>query len=97
MGAQFKHLAVQATMAEVWELMQRGSFVLWGAEARAASPATMDGIPDRLMLAVGNEGAGLSAEVRERMSGAVGVATRAEVESLNVSVAAGILLHELRT
>jgi tRNA G18 (ribose-2'-O)-methylase SpoU len=95
MGAQFNLPAVQASMGEVADLIQRRDFVLWGAEAGAAAPGGASGAHDRLILAVGNEGAGLSADVRQQMSRAVGVVTRAEVESLNVSVAAGILLHEL--
>lgn len=46
-------------------------------------------------LAVGNEGAGLSPTVLERCDARVAIPLRGRAESLNVAVAAGILLHEL--
>jgi tRNA G18 (ribose-2'-O)-methylase SpoU len=45
---------------------------------------------------VGNEGAGLSAFSRTRADRLVALPLSAMVESLNVAVAAGILLYELR-
>jgi tRNA G18 (ribose-2'-O)-methylase SpoU len=53
-------------------------------------------IPERLALAVGNEGGGLSAPVRAAAERVISVPITSTVESLNVAVAAGILLHELR-
>jgi TrmH family RNA methyltransferase len=50
-----------------------------------------------LALAVGNEGAGLSAETRSRAARLVSIPIAPDVESLNVAVAAGILLHHFRT
>jgi TrmH family RNA methyltransferase len=52
--------------------------------------------PRRLALAVGNEGAGLSAHVHEACAHLVSLPLDPNVESLNVAVAAGILLYELR-
>jgi 23S rRNA (guanosine2251-2'-O)-methyltransferase len=44
---------------------------------------------------VGNEGAGLTAAARARCERLVAVPMLGTVESLNVAVAAGILLYEL--
>ena len=52
--------------------------------------------PARLALVVGNEGGGLSSQSRERADRLVALPIAADVESLNVAVAAGILLYELR-
>jgi TrmH family RNA methyltransferase len=55
-----------------------------------------DAAPARLALAVGNEGGGLSGPVRAAAERLVSLPITAAVESLNVAVATGILLHELR-
>jgi len=58
----------------------------------------IDGLepPARLALIVGNEGAGLSSQSRTRADRLVALPISAAVESLNVAVATGILLYELR-
>jgi TrmH family RNA methyltransferase len=53
--------------------------------------------PERLALLVGNEGAGLSAEGRARVERSVSIPIGSVVESLNVAVATGIILYQLRT
>ena len=52
--------------------------------------------PERLALVVGNEGNGLSSLSRTRADRLVALPIASTVESLNVAVAAGILLYELR-
>jgi RNA methyltransferase, TrmH family len=56
--------------------------------------------PDRtsreaLAIVVGNEGAGVGASLASWAAGRIGVPLRAGAESLNVGVAAGILLYEV--
>lgn len=53
--------------------------------------------PDRLALVVGNEGAGLSDEARRRADRLAALPIASTVESLNVAVATGILLYQLRS
>jgi TrmH family RNA methyltransferase len=48
-------------------------------------------------VALGNEGAGVSAQVASRASHCVGIPLAAGAESLNVAVTAGILLYMLRS
>jgi TrmH family RNA methyltransferase len=52
--------------------------------------------PERLALVVGNEGAGVRPALAELARTQVAIPLARGAESLNVSVAAGILLHELR-
>lgn len=51
---------------------------------------------DRIALAVGTEGDGLSREVIDRCDGAVRIPMAAGIDSLNVATAAGIALWHLR-
>jgi TrmH family RNA methyltransferase len=94
-GHQFQHPPIQATLDELQTFLAAQGVTLWGA---AADGATVGGIdaPPRLALALGNEGKGLSAELRNTCSAMVAIPMAADAESLNVAVAAGILLHVLR-
>jgi RNA methyltransferase, TrmH family len=95
MGAQFHHFCLSCTWDELDTFRHEQPFAIWAADAAGDS---IDGLepPARLALVVGNEGAGLSALSRTRADGLVALPLSAMVESLNVAVAAGILLYELR-
>ena len=65
--------------------------------------ATMDGQPitetsltGRVALVLGSEGAGVSRLVAEKADLSVSIPTRGHADSLNVSVACGVLLYEVR-
>ena len=95
MGAQFNHLALHASLSQVMSFLGRHDVVLWGSEAGASPVDDAGPLPARMALAVGNEGAGLSDDVRANVTRSVGIPTTPNVDSLNVSVAAGILLFQL--
>ena len=95
MGALFHHPVIHSTADELIAFLDRENGELWGADT-AGQPVDRTKAPDRLALAVGNEGAGLSSSLRERVKGFVSLPISSSVESLNVAVAAGILLYELR-
>lgn len=96
MGALFHHPVLSVTWSDLGPFLDTGQVELWGADANG-QPLRGATAPPRLALAVGNEGAGLSTETRSRMTRAVSLPLAGGVESLNVAVAAGILLHELQT
>ena len=94
MGAHFHHTALHTTWSELTAFLDRADVPLWAADAGGdAVPASA---PARLALAVGNEGSGLSPQVRTAAARVVGLSIAPGTESLNVAVAAGILLYELR-
>jgi TrmH family RNA methyltransferase len=72
-----------------------------GGSAWAADPAgsPLAGWRPRrpVLLLLGAEGAGLSAAATQAVDGRVAIPLERDVESLNVAVAAGILLHHLRS
>jgi TrmH family RNA methyltransferase len=100
MGALFHAPALACTWAEFDAFRSRNDVELWGAEAggEPLSVVTRDRstIPRRLAIAVGNEGSGLSAQTRQAAGKLVAVEIGPDVESLNVAVATGIMLYELR-
>ncbi len=95
-GAHFRLPAMHASHDDLKDFLSSQEITLWGADAGGESIAASTSAPHRLALAVGNEGAGLSAPVRELAQKIVGLPMSADVESLNVAVAAGIMLWALR-
>ncbi|CAG0952173.1 23S rRNA (adenosine(1067)-2'-O)-methyltransferase [Gammaproteobacteria bacterium] len=94
MGAHFHHPAFHASWEETSGFLARADVPLWAADSGGEPlPASK---PLRLAIAVGNEGSGLTAPVRMSATRIVSLPIAPIVESLNVAVAAGILLYELR-
>jgi 23S rRNA (guanosine2251-2'-O)-methyltransferase len=75
------------------ELKERGIWTV-GTSADAALPYTAWDWTAPCALFLGGEGAGLHRLVRERCDTLVHIPLRGQITSLNVSVAAGILLYE---
>lgn len=95
MGAQFTHPTLHARPVELFELLDRTRVELWATDA-AGSALTEEPAPPRLAIALGNEGAGVSSELRARSERTVSLPLAGGAESLNVAVAAGIILYQLR-
>ena len=95
MGAHFHHPCLSGTWDELDVFRGSHSIDIWAADAAGTPVETLEP-PARLGLVVGNEGAGLSSHSRERADRLVALPIAATTESLNVAVAAGILLYELR-
>ena len=98
MGATFRLPAVAATPEEfvAWARLQRTE--LWVAEANGETIGRLlrgksGGAPVALVL--GNEGAGVGLALDQVATRRVAIPLARDVESLNVAVAAGILLYEL--
>jgi len=94
MGAHFHHPCLTGTWDELAEFRQHRGLELWAADV-SGTPIRAATVPARLGLIVGNEGSGLSSQARTRADRFVALPIASTVESLNVAVAAGILLYEL--
>ena len=96
MGALFHRPAFAAD----WDAL--AAFLAVASGSRSGAPTArgedVAGVtaPAALALVVGNEGAGLSDAARAALARRVAIPIAPDVESLNVAVAAGILLHQLR-
>ncbi|HLY22460.1 MAG TPA: 23S rRNA (guanosine(2251)-2'-O)-methyltransferase RlmB [bacterium] len=91
------HLAVAGVgnlVAALEELKQAGVWVI-GADPEAAEPYDAGALEPPVALVVGAEGRGLHRLVRERCDRLVRIPLRGQVRSLNVSVAAALLLYEV--
>ncbi len=89
------------TLDDSLDVLAGAGAALWGADM-GGTDASAWSPPERTALVLGSEAHGLSPDVAGRLDGRVTIArhgragTRAGVESLNVVVAAGILLHAWR-
>ncbi|MGH7627262.1 MAG: TrmH family RNA methyltransferase [Gemmatimonadaceae bacterium] len=92
MGALFHHPVFQCAWETLDEFVRAHDIPLWAADRAGES---CDGVssPPSMALIVSNEGAGLSSDAARRAVRRIGVPLAPEIESLNVAVAAGILLH----
>ncbi len=95
MGALFQRPALDCTWAALDEFLRAHEIPVWSADP-SGEPIDAIDAPARLALAVGNEGAGLSPEALARSERRIAIPIEPGIESLNVAVAAGILLHQLR-
>jgi TrmH family RNA methyltransferase len=96
MGAHFHHPCFTATWEDVEAIRRESQLVIWAADV-TGRPLDELPPPARLALVVGNEGSGLSSLPRSRADRLVALPIAGTVESLNVAVAAGIFLYELRS
>jgi RNA methyltransferase, TrmH family len=95
MGAQFRHPVVHAGVDDTLGFLARHSIELWATDTTGV-PLERGGAPRRLAIALGNEGAGISSSIGAKAQRTISLPISGDVESLNVAVAAGILLYELR-
>ena len=98
MGASFRMPAVAATPEEflAWARLQRSE--IWVADVSGETPESLlreRDVRPPVALVLGNEGAGVSQTLDEAADSRVAIPLSGAVESLNVAVAAGILLYEL--
>ncbi|MEX2284325.1 MAG: RNA methyltransferase [Gemmatimonadota bacterium] len=93
-GSSFRMPQIPAAIAELKEWFNKHEYRALGADT-TGDPLDVDALPPRVALVVGNEGAGLRADTRTLLDALVRIPMPGPAESLNVAVAAGILLYAL--
>jgi 23S rRNA (guanosine2251-2'-O)-methyltransferase len=82
-----------ANLVRAAEDLKEAGFWIYGAD-RQGEPVHTTDLTGRIALVLGSEGTGISRLLRERCDGMVGIPSTGRIDSLNVSVAAGVLLYE---
>jgi 23S rRNA (guanosine2251-2'-O)-methyltransferase len=82
-------------LARAMEDLKEAGFWIYGADMDGEPVYKLD-LSGRIALVLGSEGGGISRLLRERCDGMVGIPSYGRIDSLNVSVAAGVLLYEVR-
>lgn len=94
-AAQYVPIASVTNLVREIELLQKHNFWVYGADMGGDASYAMK-FPTRTVLVLGSEGEGLSQLVEKRCDHIVSIPTSGHIDSLNVSVATGILLYEFR-
>ncbi len=96
-GSSFHLPVLQLELDPLIASLRAHEFAVYGADAAGTSVEEVAALmPDRgTALVLGNEGAGLRADVRAVVDQLVAVPIRGAAESLNVGIAAGVLLYLL--
>ena len=87
--------AETANLVRAADDLKDAGFWVYGADAEGDTVYTKD-LRGRTVLVLGSEGSGISRLLRERCDAMVAIPTIGKIDSLNVSVAAGVLLYEIR-
>jgi len=77
------------------EDLKEAGFWIYGADMDGEPVYTKD-LSGKVALVLGSEGSGISRLLRECCDGMIGIPSMGRIDSLNVSVAAGVLLYEVR-
>ncbi len=88
-------LAVVPNLVRVVEQLKVAGFWIYGADS-GGMPAPRMQFSERSAIVMGSEGAGIGRLLEERCDATVSIPTCGRLDSLNVSVAAGVLLYEVR-
>lgn len=95
MGATFRFPTAVATEGELARWVRERGVTVWGADPRGVGLERLDP-SGPLAVVVGNEGAGLRPGMAALAHQKVAIGLARGAESLNVAVAAGILLYEVQ-
>ena len=91
-GAEHLALGRASDLASIARSLADAGVAVIGTDAAATDDALAFRYPRRALIVLGSEAAGVSIAVRRTLTHTVGVRGNGSVESLNVSVAAGIVL-----
>ena len=84
-----------ANLVRAANLLKDAGFWIYGADMHG-EPVYKKDLTGRTAIVLGSEGAGISRLLKECCDGMVAIPSVGRIESLNVSVAAGVLLYEVQ-
>ena len=94
-GVMFKIPIIKANLQEVIKLLKKEKVFCIGTALTNAKDVKHITKKDKFAICLGNEAKGISKEVSDNMDENVRIAMNNDVESLNVSIAAGIIMYEM--
>jgi len=95
MGAGFRLPVTRVSDDELRSWVSRNQVTLWAAVSEGV-PVDRARSSEKIAIVLGNEGAGVRPEIEEMAHQRVTIPLSRGAESLNVAVAAGILLYEVQ-
>jgi 23S rRNA (guanosine2251-2'-O)-methyltransferase len=92
---QYLPVAMVVNLVRTIEYLKERGFWIYGADAEAQSDIRTPDYERHIALVMGNEGRGIRPLIRKKCDFLISVPMRGQVASLNVSVAAGVILFEI--
>lgn len=87
-------VAIVNNLVRTVEQLKEAGFWVYGADAGGETLGKID-FPEKTCMIMGSEGTGISQLLEKQCDTIVSIPTCGKIDSLNVSVAAGVLLYEL--
>lgn len=91
----YVNIDVVTNLSRAMDKLKKSGFWIYGADMDGNSISETD-LTGRVALVMGSEGKGLRDLTRSKCDNLVSIPAKGHVDSLNVSVAAGILMYEVR-
>jgi 23S rRNA (guanosine2251-2'-O)-methyltransferase len=95
-ATRYLPVARVANLAHSLEELKKRGFWIYGADANAASIASLPDYSGGVGLVMGGEGKGIRPLIRKKCDFLISIPMLGKIDSLNVSVSAGILMYEVR-
>lgn len=95
-GSLFHMPVIKGNLSEIIDELKQSGIPVYGTALEGASPFEEVEKSSRFALLVGNEGQGVSKELLEKTTKNLYIPIYGKSESLNVGIAAGILMYHLR-
>jgi 23S rRNA (guanosine2251-2'-O)-methyltransferase len=94
-AVNYVNINVLANISRAMEQLKKYGFWIYGADMDG-SCISKTNLTGRVVLVMGSEGKGLRELTRSKCDNLISIPTKGNVDSLNVSVAAGIMMYEVR-
>lgn len=94
-GMMFKINIIRRNIVEVIDKLKKDNYLILGTDVINGVEVSSVNIKDKYALVIGNEGQGISDEVKDLCDKMLYINMNSNCESLNASVAASILMYEL--
>lgn len=82
-------------ISDTIDKFKKYGYVVYGAEADGEISYDEEKYPDKVCLVLGSEGKGMRKKVREHCDKTIKINLKGKINSLNISVAGGILMSEI--
>lgn len=94
-ASSWVNVAITNNLVRAVERLKEAGFWIYGADAGGVAAPDIE-LASKTALVMGSEGSGIGRLLREKCDRIVSIPTGGKLDSLNVSVAAGVLLYEIR-
>ena len=94
-ATEFIPIHLTHSVPDTLDVLKREGFYVFCADMSGAPLNEITSYPKRVVLVLGSEGKGHRVSVLSRCDALISVPQRGEIDSLNVSVAAGIIMHDM--